>query len=243
VRLAWIHARADTLQLVRLPAYSLPTLAFPALILLLVGRQLEDEEPQRLLAGFAATAVLAVTFFQFGIGIATSRLFVWDSFVRTLPVGAWTRLAGRVLSALAFALATVTLVTVVGIVAYDATMSVGRFVALFAALLAGSIPFALMGIAVGYWVPPRAAVPIANLAFLPIAIAGSLWQRPPDLPPVADVAAQLVPTRSWIEVLDPIATGDGSVPFHHIAALAAWGCVFAALAVWGYRRDEGERFG
>jgi ABC-2 type transport system permease protein len=242
VRLAWIHARADTVQLIRIPAYSVPTLAFPAVLLLLFGRQLEEGEPQRLLVGFAATAVLAVTFFQFGVGIATNRLFAWDAYVRTLPVGPGTRLAGRVLSALAFALATVAIVTIIGLAVYDATMPLERFVAALAALLLGSIPFGLLGIALGYWVPPRAAVPIANLAFLPIAIAGSLWQRPPDLPPAADAAAQLVPTRSWIEVLDPIATGDGSVPLHHVAALVLWGVLFAALAAWGYRRDEGERF-
>jgi hypothetical protein len=45
-----------------------------------------------------------------------------------------------------------------------------------------------------------------------------------------------------MEVLDPVATGDHPVPLHHVAALAAWGLVFFALAWWGYRRDEGERF-
>lgn len=242
MRLAWVHARAETLQLLRLPAYSLPTLAFPAVLMLLFGGRLEDGEPQRLLAGFAATAVLAVTFFQFGVGIATSRMFPWEAYVRTLPVGPGTRLGGRVLSALGFALATVTVVAVVGVAVYDARMAAWRFLAVGAALLLGSVPFALLGIALGYLLPPRAAVPIANLAFLPLAIGGALWNRPDELPPEADAPMQAIPTRSWIEILDPLASGDGHLPVHHVAALAAWGCAFAALAVWGYRRDEGERF-
>ena len=63
-----------------------------------------------------------------------------------------------------------------------------------------------------------------------------------DVPRDVDVASQILPTRSWMEVLDPVATGDHPVPLHHVAALTAWGAVFFALAWWGYRRDEGERF-
>ena len=63
-----------------------------------------------------------------------------------------------------------------------------------------------------------------------------------DVPHGVDLASQLLPTRSWMEVLDPIATGDHAIPLHHVAALTAWGVAFFALAWWGYRRDEGERF-
>jgi ABC-2 type transport system permease protein len=242
VRLALAHARAETVQLVRYPAYSLPTLAFPALLMLLLGSRLERDEPERLLAGFAATALLTVTFFQFGVGIATSRVTPWETYLRTLPIGPLARLGGRILSALAFACGTAFVVTLVGTTVFGASMAVWRFLVLALALLLGSIPFALLGIAFGYWLPPRAALPIANLLFLPLAIGGALWARPADVPHRADVASQLLPTRSWMEVLDSVATGDHPVPLHHVVALVAWGAAFLALAWWGYRRDEGERF-
>jgi ABC-2 type transport system permease protein len=121
-------------------------------------------------------------------------------------------------------------------------MPLWRLGASVLALLVGSIPFALLGIAFGYWLPPRAALPVANLAFLPLAIGGGLWTRPEGLPRGADLASQALPTRSWVEVLDSVATGDSPLPLHHVAALAAWGGVFFALAWWGFRRDEGERF-
>lgn len=243
MRLALAHARAETQALIRFPAYAVPTLAFPAILMLLFGRGFERGEPERLLAGFAATALLTVTFFQFGVGIAISRTTPWESYLRTLPVGAVTRIAGRVLSALVFAVATVTVVGVVGISVYGASLPAWRYATLACALLAGSVPFALLGIAFGYWLPPRAALPIANLAFLPLAIGGALWARPERLPREADVASQMLPTRSWIEVLDSVATGDHPLPLHHVVALAGWTLVFGALARWGYRRDEGERFG
>jgi ABC-2 type transport system permease protein len=243
MRLVLAHARAETLNLGRYPAYSVPTVALPAVLLVLFGRQFERGEPDRLLAGFAATALLTVAFFQFGVGVAAARTMPWETYLRTLPVAPATRLAGRVLSALVFAAATVTAVAVVAFTLYDATMPPWRLAALGVALLAGSIPFALLGIAFGYWLPPRAALPMANLLYLPLAVGGFLWMRPTDdVPRDVDVASQLLPTRSWMEVLDPVATGDHAVPLHHVAALAAWGVVFFGLAWWGYRRDEGERF-
>ena len=242
MRLALAHARAETMTMARYPAYAVPTVAFPAVLMLLVGSRFERGEPERMLAGFAAMALLTVTFFQFGVGIATARTTPWESYLRTLPVSATTRLAGRVLSALVFAAATVATVTVVGIAVYGARLSVPRLAALALALLIGCIPLALLGVALGYWLPPRAALPIANIAFLPLAIGGALWARPEGIPHGADVASQTLPTRSWMEVLDSVATGDQPLPLHHVAALVGWSLVFSAAAWIGYRRDEGERF-
>lgn len=243
MRLVLLYARTETLQLLRYPAYVLPTLAFPALMLLVLGRQLERGEPERLLAGFAATALLTVTFFQFGVGIAVTRATPWETFLRTLPVTIATRLAGRVLSALVFAAATVSVVMLVAATVYGASPSPARFVLLVVVLLLGSVPFALLGIAFGYWLSPRAALPVANLVFIPLVIGGALWTRvSTDIPRGLDVASQALPTRSWIEVLDSVATGDGPLPLHHVVALVGWGALFFALAWWGFRRDEGERF-
>jgi ABC-2 type transport system permease protein len=242
MRLALAYAKTETLQYVRFPAYAIPTLAFPCLLMLLLGRQLERGEPARLLVGFAAMAVLTVTFFQFGVGIATTRTTPWEVYLRTLPAGPAARLAGRILSALGFAAASVAVVAVVGIAVHQPAMPIWRYGASLVALLAGSVPFALLGIALGYWLPPRAALPVANLAFLPLAVVGALWARPDGLPHTADVVSQLAPTRSWMETLDSVATGDHPLPIHHVAALVVWAMAFGALAVWGYRRDEGERF-
>jgi ABC-2 type transport system permease protein len=242
VTLVWAHARAETLQLLRYPSYAVPTLALPAVFLLVFGHGLATADPERLLAGFAATAVLMVTFFQFGVGIAVTRATPWETFVRTLPVGPGARLAARVLSALGFAAATVTVVGVATIAAFDARPTALRAAALVLGLVLGGIPFALLGIALGYWVSPRAAFPVANLVYFPLAIGGALWRRVEDAPRTVDVASQLLPTRSWIEILDPLSTGTRPVPLHHVAALAAWTFAFGALAWLGYRHDEGERF-
>jgi ABC-2 type transport system permease protein len=241
--LAWAYARAETRQLLRIPVYAFSTLAFPVAGLVLFGQQFVHDEPERMFAGFAATAVLAIAFFQFGVGIAADRMYQWETYLRTLPAGPGARLVGRVLSALGFSLAAVSAVFVAAVVLYDARPAPWRAVALLVMIALGGVPFAFLGLALGYWLPPRAALPGANFLFLPLVIGGFLWSRPPDdIPHEADLVSQLLPTRSWAEVFDPIASGDGTVPWYHVAALVAWGAVFFGLAWWGYRRDEGERF-
>ena len=104
VRLVLLHARASTLELLRYPTFSVPTLAFPALFFLLfvAPRSDPDVDPTLLLASFTGFAVLGVSFFQFGVGIAAERESPWEQFVRTLPVRVRVRFAARVLSAALF---------------------------------------------------------------------------------------------------------------------------------------------
>jgi len=244
MRLALAYARAETIQYGRYTPYSIPTLALPAVLMLVFGHQMVEDEPERMVAGFAATALITVALFQFGVGIALSRITPWEAYLRTLPATAPTRIAGRVLAALVFAVATVVVVMVVGAAVYGARFAPWRFWTLILVLVLGSVPFGLAGIALGYWLPPRSAMPIANIVIIPVIVVGFLWTRPPeDFPRGAEIASQLTPTRSWAEVLDSVSTGDHPLPLHHVAALVAWAVVFFALAWWGYRRDEGEHFG
>ena len=245
MRLALAHARAETMQLLRFPGYWVPTLAFSGAALLLFGRQFERGEPERLLAGFAATALLTVAFFQFGVGIAASRTTPWEAFLRTLPVSVATRLAGRVISALAFARSDgshrrrrrdhrLRGIDVPGAI----RRAVPRRCSWGASRLRSS------GSHSGYWLSPKAAVARRKRCCSSHSrSAGSCGPgRRTRSPAPSTSASQFLPTRSWIEILDSIATGDNPLPLHHVAALAAWGVAFFGLAWWGFRRDEGERF-
>jgi ABC-2 type transport system permease protein len=193
------------------------------------------------MVGFAAVAVLGVVFFQFGVGIAADRVLAWEIFLRTLPVSPWLRIGARVMSALVFAAAAALLVVAAGLTSTPAALPLSRWPLLAVALLLGAIPFALLGIALGYLIWPKAGLPVANLVYLPLSYLGGLWTGPGDLPDVAERVSLLVPTRAWGDVLWA-AAGLQAWTWRSPLLLAAYGTTFAALAVFGYRRDEGERF-
>ncbi len=243
MRLVLVHARAATIELLRYPTFSVPTLAFPALFFLLfvAPRSDSDADPTLLLASFAGFAVLGVSFFQFGVGIAAERESPWERFVRTLPIRVRVRFAARVLSAGLFGLASAALVVATALATSDAQLPALRWLALAGALALGAVPFALLGIALGYWASPRSALPTANVLYLLLAFLGALWTTPQHLPGSVESLSPLVPTRQFGNVLWGATRG-------HLwrtddwLLLLAWSVVFAGLAAWGYRRDEGRRY-
>ena len=241
MKLVLLHARLATIELLRYPAFSVPTLAFPALFFLLFVAPRSDADPDLLLASFTGFAVLAVAFFQFGVGIAAERESPWERFVRTLPLRPRVRFAARVLSACLFGLGSAALVVAVALSTTTAQLPAARWAALAAALVAGSVPFALLGIALGYWASPRSALPVANILYLVLSFVGALWTTPEHLPRSLEGLSPLVPTRQFGNVLWGAARGDLWRP-HDLLLLLAWTGVFAALATWGYRRDEGRRY-
>jgi ABC-2 type transport system permease protein len=241
VRLVLLHARAATLELLRYPAFSVPTVAFPALFFLLFVSPRSDADPNLLLASFAGFAVLAVAFFQFGVGIAADRESPWERFVRTLPLRPLVRFAARVLSAAVFGLGSAALVVVAALTTTDAGLTAPRRAGLAPALAVGGVPFALLGIALGYWASPRSALPVANILYLLLSFTGALWTTPAHLPPPLEGISPLVPTRQFGEVLWGAAEGHLWRPRAWLLLLA-WTLIFAVLAIWGYRRDEGRRY-
>lgn len=242
MRLVVLHARAGILELLRYPAFSVPTLAFPALFFLLFVAPRSDADPNLLLASFAGFAVLAVAFFQFGVGIAAERESPWERFVRTLPLRPRVRFAARVISAAIFGLGSAVLVVAAALATTDASLRATRWVALAVALGLGSVPFALLGIALGYWASPRSALPAANVLYLILSFVGGLWTTPEHLPPSIASLSPLVPTRQFGNVLWGAAQGRVWRPGDWLLLLG-WAGVFGVLAAWGYRRDEGRRYG
>jgi ABC-2 type transport system permease protein len=241
VRLALVHARFATLELLRYPSFSIPTLALPAIFFAFFGIPRGDSHAEILLASFAAYAVLSVAFFQFGVAMAIERSRPWEAYLRTLPVPPATRMTARILSAAVFAFAAVAAVVAIAVPTTTPHLSVAAWLRLGAALVAGSVPFTLLGIALGYWLPAKGALPVANILYLTLSYVGGLWTGPTGLPHALAQISHVLPTRQWGDVLWA-AVRTGSWPAVHWLALAVYAAAFGAFAAWGYTRDEGKRF-
>jgi ABC-2 type transport system permease protein len=241
MRLALAHARASLLAFGRYPTFAVPTLLLPTLFFALFGLP-RSQVPHRVItASFAAYAVLTVVFFQFGVGIAGERESPWESYLRTLAAPVRVRFAGRIIAAAAFAsIGTRTLLATAATAGF-ADLGGGEWLRFAVALAAGAVPLALLGIALGYWVPAKGALPVANVVYVLFAYAGGLWTGPRGLPSAARTIGPYLPTRQWADVLWPAVEGRPWQAGHWLALLG-FTCAFAALAAWGYRRDEGRRF-
>jgi ABC-2 type transport system permease protein len=237
------HIWIDTIELIRVPMYSVSTVVFPTLLYLMFGLPYGHTtlDAQTIMASFCAYAVIGVTLFQFGVSIATTRDSPWEQYLRVLPVGPWTRLTAQIAAAMFFAGASVAVVILAATFLGHANPNFGLLARLVPSLLIGSIPFALLGITIGYTCSPRSALPIANLIYLPISLAGGLWMPPDALPKYIAMISPYVPSRHYGEIAWAIVRGS-PVPWNSWAWLIGYGIVFAITAYIGYRRDEGRNY-
>ena len=241
MRLLVAHARAQTVGLLRHPSFSVPTLALPALFFAFFALPRVDGRGNVLVVSYCAYAVLSVAFFQFGVGIAQERTRTWELYLRTLPVGVPTRLCGRALSASVFAVASVGVLLALALPTTETSLPPLAWLRVAGILAAGGIAFVALGIALGYWVPPRGALPLANLLYLSLSYVGGLWTGPDGVPSGVAALSVWLPTRAWGDLLWAAAVGQ-PWPARDTLELAAYLAAFAVLAGWGYRRDEGQRF-
>lgn len=224
-------------ELVRFPGFSAGTLAFPGVVFVLFGLPQSGRHPNLLLASYAAFAVLGVGFFQFGVSGAIERGTPWQAWLRTLPAPPLVRVGARVLSALAFTLASVAVVIVLALTTTSASLSLLEWTRLAIALLAGSIPFVVLGLTIAYWASPKSALPIANILYMLLAYAGGLWTGPGDLPRMVRSLSPYTPARQWGDLLWA-SVADAPWRASHWLLLAAYTAGFGALAAWGFARDE-----
>lgn len=242
IRLFELYTRIQWLQLVRVPAFVVPTLAFPAMFFTLFDLNYARAHPNIagfLMLSYVAFAIVGVTLFQFGVGIANERATPWERYLRTLPAPLSVRFGSRVTVAGLFGLVAASFVVVIATLTTGVHFTLWQWATIAACTLAGGAVFTLFGLAIGYWCSPKAALPIANLCYLLLSFAGGLWMPPSELPNFAQAVSPYTPTRQFAELLWNAPSGFSA---HALLGLACFGLAFAVLAAIGYRRDERQRY-
>ena len=96
-RIYALEARYEFLKQLRLPAYVVPTLAFPLVFYLLFGVALNHGAgvSTYMLATYGAFGVMNTALFAFGVGVAAERGQGWMLFKRATPMPPFAHFAGK----------------------------------------------------------------------------------------------------------------------------------------------------
>jgi len=163
---------------------------------------------------------------------------------RVSPMPPLAYFAAKVAMAVAVATLIVLTLVLVGTVIGGVRLPAGQLLSLVAVLVLGALPFSAMGLAFGYLVGPNSAPAILNLVYLPMAFVSGLWIPITQLPSVVQAIAPFLPPYHLAQLaLGTIGASQGGSPLVHAGALLAFTAAFLAVAVWGYRRDEGRTYG
>ena len=185
-----------------------------------------------MLATFGAFGVISVSLTP-GIGIAEDRERGWLRVKRVSPVPVRTTLAAKVAASLpvAFGVYAAMSLTALAMGVFDT--DAGTWLQMAGLLLLGSLPFALLSMAVGFVARGRAAPAIINAVFLPMAIAGGLWMPLEVLPPFVQSLAVWLPTFHTSQLGLGLLLGESIID--NVAALLAATAATATLAAVAYR--------
>ncbi|QGN50499.1 ABC transporter permease [Micromonospora sp. WMMC415] len=245
MQLTLVHTRYQLLETLRIPIAVIGSAFFPAASMLFFVVPFAGGDPvvaTYATASMVTFAVMSANIFQYGIGVAEDRQQPWDPYMRTLPAGAFPRFAGRILAGLAMTFLSLIPVVVIAAVLTEARITPLAFLAALGTVLVISVPFTLMGLAIGYSLPSKAAIAVAQIVFFSFAFGGGLFFGGPEqTPSFIETVGPYLPTRGAVELMWG-AVGEYSARPISIVMLVVWIVVLAGIAVWAFRRDEGRRF-
>ncbi|MCB0393704.1 MAG: ABC transporter permease [Bdellovibrionales bacterium] len=240
LKLLLAYYKFHFLALFRQPGYVLSSLIFPSLFFLMFALPNADEprKAHLLMASFAAFGVLGVVILDFGVNVSKERATSWVRYIRTLPVSPIVVFTARSLSALTFSLFASWIVMAVVTFTADTELVFADYARLTGTLLLGSIPFAIFGICIGYWVSANAALPVTNLLYLSVSFAGGIWIPPEGLPESVRKISEFMPTRYYGEMVWSSVIHEYNFDWKWAGYLGIYLAVFLAMALLGYKKDR-----
>lgn len=245
------QTRAELLTMLRSPAAIVPTLLFPVMFWVFFGlpnAHLTTDGGGSvgayILGSFAMYSVIQTVLFNLGISVASERYTGWYRYQRTTPLRLWVMFGAKLTANLLLALFALSLLLVIGAWSEGVHLPASAWVSLVAQVLFGVLPFAALGVFIGYVSRgPNTASPLTNLIFFPLAFASGLFIPIDSLPRVVQNIAPFLPAYHG-GMLARVAVGvpSASAQWVHAVWLLGFTAVFLALAVWAYRRDEGVNY-
>lgn len=186
-----------------------------------------------MVATYGTYGVVSVMLTNPGIRTAEDRTTGWLRVkkVSGAPVGA--TIAAKVISALPYAVVVVLALAAVSLAVVGPVIGIGTALRLTAVLLLGSLPFALLSLAIGFVATPNATAAILNAVLFPMVIASGLWFPPEMLPRFVNALAPFLPTYQLAQVA--LAQLTGADVTGNVLVLLLMTAVAGALAGWAYR--------
>ena len=233
----------------RTPALLGATIALPVLLYLILGTSHRDAVehgvswPAYSLAGLGAYATGSIMVFNFGVTLAIERGRKIDLLFRVSPMPPRAYLLAKGVVALSLAAVALLLLALSGLVVGHTGLSAAQLGGLVIRLLAGSIPFLGLGMALGYLTGPEAASPVASLVYLVLSFCSGLFMPLSQLPHAVRDVARFLPTYHFAQLAwGGIGAADESTKTA-IIWLACWSVFFFGAASRWYKRDQARRFG
>lgn len=250
LRIYWLEFRNELLKSMRMPAYTISSLAFPLMFYLLFsmmfgGEQLDGVSTAAYMLGtMGSFGVVGAAMFGYGVGIATERGQGWMIIKRASPMPPLAYFTAKTLMAVLMSAIIVLMLFAAGAITQGIRMPPDTWALMFVTMVLGVIPFCALGLAFGYLAGPNSAPVIVNFIYLPLGFFSGLWIPLAVLPAFIQNLAPWLPTYHFGQLaLMPLGASQITSAWPSLLYLAVFTAVFVLLAMLLYRRDSGKSVG
>ena len=192
-------------------------------------------QPVELMVAMIGYGAMWAVFSATGPRIAHERAVGWTRQLRVTPLSPAAALSGKLVTALAAALPAMALVALTAVASHHVHLGAAQWLALLAAMWAGVLPLALLGLAIGYLAGDDIAFPLTMALYFALGALGGLWIPLSAMPHAMQDIGQALPSNALAELGWRIAGGQASVP-SAVLVLTAWLLGSATAALLAYHR-------
>jgi len=171
--------------------------------------------------------------------LARDREGGWLRALQVTPIRSSQVLAARIVTGLVVALPALIVVGGTAVLAHHVRLDVWQWATGLGLLWAGTLPFAVLGIAIGAATTSTTAYALTTALYFALAALGGLWVPPAQFPDALRSVAAWLPSYQLAQLGWHVAAGGGP-PLGDVAALIGWTAVFVGLVVLAGRR-HGQR--
>ena len=245
------EAKYEFLKNLRLRMYTASVLSFPIMFYVLFGLVLNQPQaiggtsiPTYLIATYGTFGVMGASLFGTAAGLASDRGLGWLQVKRASPMPPFAYFAAKVITSMIFSAVIVLALFLLGFTLGGVRMPVVDFARLLGTLVAGSLPFSAMGLALGYFTGPNSAPATINLIYLPMSFCSGLWVPFMFLPKVVRQIALVLPPYHLSQLaLGIVGAGSHESSVAHWEVLAAFTMICLGVARIGFQREQEKMYG
>ncbi len=245
------EAKYEFLKNLRLRVYTASVISFPLMFYVLFGLVLNAKEmiggtsvPTYLIATYGTFGVMGASLFGTASGLAADRGLGWLQVKRASPMPPFAYFIAKVILSMIFSAIVVILLLILGFTFGGVRMPLPEIVRLMGTLVAGSLPFSALGLAIGYFAGPQSAPGVINLIYLPMSFCSGLWVPYMFLPKVVrQIALALPPYHLSQLALGVVGAGNHDSAATHWEVLLAFTLICLGIARIGFQRDQGKLYG
>ncbi len=235
------YVRIEILRMLRNRRALVFSILMPVILLTIFGSLYKQES----LNGATASAYLMVSMGLFGsmsaaIGsggtIALERGIGWNRQLRLTPLTPAAYAVTKVVVALLVALPPLLVTFAVGLFGLDVHLPLHTWLLIAAIAWLGALPFAALGVLVGYLAKPDSVQPISGLLYMLLAAFGGIWVPAEQMPDLMRKIAEWTPAY-WVGQAARSPLFDHTPQAHAVWVVLAWTAVFALAALRRFRAD------